>query len=109
MFKLEENPKFTHVVEVLVPADEGHVKQDMKVTFQAIPVGEFGQLDLSSAEDSTLFLQRIVVGVDDVVGPDNKPLPFSAELRDRLIAISYVRSAIVRTYFKAMGKAAEGN
>lgn len=109
MFKIDDNPTFTHTVKAMVPIDGGHEEQSFKVTYGLIPPEEFAALNLNSREDSDAFLNRIVQRLDDIVGADDKPLPYSNKVRDAVLRRPWARSAIVRGYFEAVGKAASGN
>lgn len=110
MFVLTENPTFSHPVKVLIPVDGGHKEQSFTAEFRVIPAEEAAKFDLNKGEDSRAFLQRAIVKFgDDIVGPDDKPVPYSDELRDRLIGVPYVRSALARTYFAAIGGQKLGN
>jgi hypothetical protein len=39
----------------------------------------------------------------EVMGADNQPLEVSPENKAKLLGISYVRTAVVRAYFEAIG------
>ena len=60
-------------------------------------------------EGSNSFLRAIVVEMDDLVGADDRPLAYNDALRDQLLKLPYIRTALVRTYFTAIQKATEGN
>ncbi|WP_337846252.1 hypothetical protein [Sphingomonas sp.] len=109
MFKLETDPTFTHTVTAMVPIDGGYEKQSFKVTYGVIDYEEFEKLDLNTRADSDTFLKRIVRRLDDIAGADGEPLPYSDQVRDGVLKRSWARSAIVRGYFEAIGKAATGN
>lgn len=109
MFKLVENPTFTHTVKVKVPVDGGYADQSFKATFNVVPLDERRQFDLEDAEASDAFLRRIIAKLDDIADAEGKPLEYSDAVRDALIARDYVRIAIVRSYFEAMGGARSGN
>lgn len=109
MFKFDADPTFTHTVKAMVPVDGGHEVQSFKVTYGVIDPEEFEKLDLNTREDSDAFLKRIVRRLDDIAGADGNPLPYSDQLRDGVLKRPWARSAIVRGYFEAIGKAATGN
>lgn len=109
MFTVTDEMTFTHPVKMLVPADGGHKPQHFKATFRVLDTDREGAFDLSTAEGSTAFLQAIVTHMDELVGADEQPVPYSDELRDKLIRWPFVRSALVRTYYDAVRKAPEGN
>ncbi len=110
MFVVIKQPTFTHTVNVLVPVDGGYDTQTLKATYQVMPsIDEDTTFDLNSTAGSTAFLRATVIGLDDMVDADNKPLPYSDGLRDQLLQWPYVRSALARGYFEAISKAAVGN
>lgn len=110
MFKLVANPRFSRTVEVNVPVDGGFEKHTFKATYQVIEDADGdGAHDLETTEGSTAFLRSALVSMDDLVGDDDKPLPYSDKLRDQLLKVPYIRIALARTYFQAVHKAALGN
>lgn len=107
MFKVTNEPKFTHPVTVMVPVDGGHKEQTFTCTFK---VEEVEALDkLQGEEGQKGVLQRVVCGMADLVGDDDQALPYSAELRDQLIGVPYVRIAMWQAYMGAVTKAKAGN
>jgi hypothetical protein len=111
MFKIAANPTFTHNVDVFVPTDGGHSKQSFKATFRVAPTAESDETapDLSTISGSTTFLRDVIVGMSELVGADDQPLTYSDQVRDELLKLPYVRSALARTYFTAVNKASVGN
>ena len=109
MFIIDEEPKFTHTVKAQVPVDGGFKEQSFKATFRVLPPEEIDKFDLTSTEGSSDFLRRVIVGLDDVAGPDKKPISYSDELRDKVIALPYARAALATGYFKAIAGARTGN
>lgn len=109
MFKVDDDPQFTHTVEALVPVDGGHEKQPFKATFRVLDPEDGDGYDLNSTAGSTDFLKRVVVHLDELEGADGKPRPYSDGLRDRLLKLPYVRAALARAYFTAVTKATVGN
>ncbi len=110
MFTVTSQPTFTHTVKVLVPVDGGHQEQTLKVTYRVLASDtDEDEFDLNSTSGSTAFLKKAVVGLDDMVGADEKPLPYSDGVRDQLIKLPYVRVAMARGYYEAITKAALGN
>lgn len=109
MFKLATNPTFTHKVEVLVPVDGGHAKQNFKATFRVMSTDDAAKFDFSDPESNAAFLREVLVSTDDITGEGGDPLPYSDELRDQLIAIPYARTGLAKTYFDGVAKARLGN
>jgi len=102
MFKIDQNPTFTRRVEIKVPADGGHERQDFNVTFRALPDAEIEAFDMRTTVGEREFLSAAVTHFDDVEDEDGKALPYSDSLRDRLIGLAYVRVALINAYTAAM-------
>ena len=110
MFKITTDPRFTHEVKVMVPVDGGHEEQSFKVTFKVVPIDELKEdVSLSAEQNQARHLRQVVCGMADLVGDGDAPLDYSDKLRDQLIAIPYVRIAMMRAYLGAVTKARAGN
>lgn len=111
MFIVSTSPQFTHTVEVLVPIDGGHEKQSFKATFRVMPAteDEESRHDLNTTVGSTTFLREAVVSMSELENAEGEQLEYSDKVRDQLLAVPYVRTALARAYFAAITKAAVGN
>jgi hypothetical protein len=109
MFKVVANPTFTRVVPVQVPIDGGHREETMKATFRAVRLSEQATLDLDKHEDTRLFLETAIVKLDDLANEADEPIPYSNSVRDQVLSLTYVRIALVTSYFEAISKAKAGN
>jgi hypothetical protein len=111
MFKVTDQPQFTHPVDVLVPTDSGHETQTFKATFKVLPADEDQdqKFDLSTVTGSTSFLKEVLISMSDLVDAHDQPMTYSEGLRDRLLKVPYIRAALARTYYAAINKAAVGN
>lgn len=109
MFKIAKDPQFTHTVPVLVPVDDGHEEQSLKVRFRVRTVDDLNQHDRMTAEGTEAFLRSIIVRFEDVVGDDGQPVPSNDALTDQLLAFPFIRMAVVQGYFQAVNKAKLGN
>lgn len=107
MFKVVTKPTFTHPVTVMVPSDGGHSQQKFKATFAVEDVDELSHIQDEGGQKAVL--QRVITNMSDLIGDDDKPLPYSDQLRDQLIGVPYVRIALFKTYIDAVTKAAVGN
>ena len=108
-FKIAKNPQFTHTVPVLVPVDDGHQEQSMKVRYRVRTVDDLNAHDRSTPEGTEAFLRSIIVRFEDVVDEDGVEMPSDEALVDRLLAFPFVRMAVVQGYFDAVNKARTGN
>lgn len=109
MFKIIENPTFTHTVRVMVPIDGGHREETLKATYKVLTTDEVNGYDLSDSASSRDFLRTALVKLDDIADADGKPIPYSDEVRDQVLALPYARIALGRGYFEAVSKARTGN
>ena len=110
MFKLTETPTFTRTVKVLVPIDGGHEEQSFTAKFRVLPMEKLKSYDTeNNADQGTAFLREVIVGLDDIAGPDGSALPYSDSLRDRLIELPFVRGPLSQAYLLALNGVALGN
>ena len=105
MFKIQQNPEFSHKVKVRVPVDGGFADQEFTARFRVLPWEEVAALDHDNAAQARLILS----GWEGIVDEAGHEVPFSDEARDQMIGLIYVRLAILRTYTDAMVKARAGN
>lgn len=109
MFKVTREPKFTHEVKVMVPTDGGHEQQTFKATFKVMPLDELADNNTNTDSGQRGVLKKVVTDMSDLIGEDDQALPYSDELRDRMIEVPYVRVALFQTYLAALTKAPAGN
>lgn len=109
MLKIVKNPSFTHEITVNTPVDGGYKKETLKATYRVLPTDEVDGYKIHTGEGATEFLVAVIERLDGVIGEDDKPLPYNDELRDRLIKIPYIRTALAAGYMDGVNGAAEGN
>ncbi len=109
MFKVTEKRTFTHPVTVMTPADGGHAEETFKCTFNYLDVDQVEGFDLNTKEGTTAFLQAIVNRLDDLVNDHGNPMTYNDALRDQVIKLGSVRSALIAAYLEAVSKAKTGN
>lgn len=109
MFKLIENPRFTREVTVLTPVHGGHLKESFRATFRALRVSESQSFELATGEGTRSFLEHVLVTVDDVFDEAGAELPYSDQLRDRLLDVLFVRQALLKSYFDGVTPERLGN
>lgn len=103
MFVMKTEHTFTWPVRIKVPVDGGEFKDaTFDCTFRTCDHEDFMAIVDGRISEAD-FLRKVTVGpwsgVEDASG---KEMPFSEAARDRLIAIPYVRTALVRAYREAM-------
>ncbi|MEQ9281218.1 MAG: hypothetical protein RLO16_01480 [Marinovum algicola] len=106
MFNVTARPTFTRTVTIQTPEGDGFREDSLKATFKVTPSAEF---NLHRLEDQKAFLREAVTNLDEVVGEDDAPIPFSAELLDQLLGLDNVRLAMMSTYSAAVSKFKLGN
>lgn len=107
MFKIEEQKSVKWPVTVSIPRDGGRTtKATFTVEFELIPEDEKSAIYKDGGNDEDL-LRRTVVNFEGVADSDDNPIPFSEEALDKLIKITYVRTAMTNAYLEcSFGKAA---
>lgn len=100
MLVLNNTHRFTHTVSVMLPIDGGYSEEEFKATFEVVGVDDLG--DTSTLDGQVSLLRRVVVGLDDILDGQEKPVSYSEELRDRLIDIPYIRAGLLRSYLGAV-------
>lgn len=109
MFKLINEPRFTHEIEATVPVDGGFEKQKFKVTYRVVDPAIGDSFEIGTTEGSTGFLKSVVCGLADIENEAGELVPYSEALLDQLLKLQFVRVAMARGYFEAMNPAKQGN
>ena len=91
-FKFEKISTFTNTVRVMRP--DG-VEQEFKASFVYLDDEAWTKI---GAEPTGDFLRKHWTGWEDIVGADDKPMPFSEAQRDQLLAHSYITQAVLASY-----------
>lgn len=108
-FKILDNPTFRHTVDIVVPSDGGYETQSLDVTCRVLDVETAKVFNLATADGVTDFLRKAVVSFDGVIDDGGRPVPYSDALRDRMLALPFVRKAIAEHYSDAVSRARLGN
>ena len=109
MLKISSNPTFQRTIKARVPVDGGYSEDSFKVTFKVLSTDEINAFDLSTETGTREFLTAAIESLDDIAGEDGKPLPYSDGLRDQVLGLPYLRTAMITEYFKSVSGAPEGN
>lgn len=109
MFKLLQNPEFTHTVKVQTPVNGGHETQTFQARFRVIGITDSDQHNTLTAEGTKVYLREIFVGWDGVTDDQGEPVLFNDQTRDQMIDVPFVRVALLETYNSAMMGAKRGN
>ena len=109
MLKISSNPTFQRTITAKVPVDGGYREDSFKVTFKMLSTDEINKFDLASEAGTRQLLTAVIENLDDIAGENDKPLPYSDDLRDKVLGLPYLRTALVTEYFKSISGATEGN
>jgi hypothetical protein len=102
MFKLLQDPQFTHEVAATVPVDGGYETQKFKVTFRVLDPVIAEKFDINTTEGSTGFLRAAVAGLSDITDEDGNEQLFSDKVLESVLRLPYARVAMARGYFDAI-------
>lgn len=99
MFKVEEPKEIAWPVTVSIPRDGGETtKATFTGKFKVIPTAEFNAIYDNGGNDGDLIRNVMSGWGNDVADPDGNPMEFNEKNLDKLIAIPYVRTAMVAAY-----------
>ncbi len=101
MFKLTKKPEFIHEVRVKVPVDGGFEEQTFKTRFWAMTFEQTDKFALGESDGMLSFLKLCIQEIYDIVDDDGKALDYNDKLRDQMLGLPYVRSALLETYLDA--------
>ncbi len=108
MFVFDPEHKFSWKVEVSVPMNGKLEKQSFTATYKVLKQNEIDELlKLPTAEYD--LAQACLVGWAGITGENKKPIAYSSETATELLALPYVRQAVIATYLKALAGAPEKN
>ena len=108
-FKLISDPTFSRTVKIKVPVDGGFEDQSIKATFRVLSAETIEKAELATGQGSTKFLKDVLVKLDDIVGEDGQPVPYSDKLRDQIIQLPYVRRPLHDEFFAGIQGGGGGN
>jgi len=109
MFKVTNEPTFTHDVTARVPVDGGFEDQRFKATFRVIDTEEADTFTLTTVEGQRGFLRRVVVTLSDLADAEGKPIEFNAAVFDAVLKLPWACAALARAYFLGVSGAKAGN
>lgn len=109
MFKISTRPRIRQRVKLNIEVDGEQQDHSFTATYQLVPMSETVEAALNTDEGQQAFIRKAVVGLDDLVDKDEKPVPFTPELLGALVDRPEVRVALVTGYFEAAKAATSGN
>jgi hypothetical protein len=108
-FNIQARPTFRRTVKVRVPDTDGAHEETMVAVFKVATDDELKGVDLDTEAGTIDFCRRIVVRLDDLADADKKPVEFTPEVFEQVLAMPHARVALVRTYTREVLTAAAGN
>lgn len=113
MFKISSEKKVRWPVTVKIPADGGrYTKEAFQVEFDLIDQPRIDAI-MEAAERPTsvdvAFLREVVTGWTGVRDEGDAEVSFAPEALERLLAIPYVRNAMVGAFFDCISGGRRGN
>lgn len=109
MFKVINEPIFTHDVDIHTPVDGGYETQQLSVTFRLVPDEDEADGVAMTDEQIKDHLRRRIVRFNDLVDEKGKELPYNDAIREKLLARQDIRLGLIKGYSKAVTKGLQGN
>lgn len=109
MFRIAKDPKFRAEIKVNVPTEAGNETQSFTAIFRMMPDERHREAQFSNEDSVVEFLRDAIVSLDGLADDDERPLGYSAELRDRVLALPFARLALWMGYLREMSGARAGN
>ena len=109
MLKISTEPTFTHPVTARVPVDGGFREDKFTATFRVLATDKMDEFNLVTTKGQREFLAAAIVRLDELEDDEKRSIPYSDEVRDQVIRIPYVRTALAKAYFDGVSGAALGN
>lgn len=106
MLKITDTPEFTHIVRVQTPVDGGHREDTFKCRFRVVEDDESAGFTVDAVKT---HLRRLIVSMEDLADENGKPIPYSDEVRDRVLNLPHARIALLRAYRDAFARERAGN
>lgn len=106
MFDFKKDYVFAWPVTVLVPTETGQVEQQFTGLFKLVPTQEIADSTLADpANADANMVRKTLIGWKEDLIEGGKPKVYSDEAREEVIAIPFIRFAIAKAYWDAVGGA----
>ena len=109
MFKVDENPSFIRTVKVKVPKGEGHEEQTFKAAFNVVDDEIVDGVQLQNAAEVKKVLRKMLAGMEDLANTAGEAIPYSEEIREKILKLPYVRIALLAAYYEGVTDQRSGN
>jgi hypothetical protein len=102
MFNIAQTRHFTRTITTV----DG---QSFKATFKVLADDEIKQHELGTAEGEEAFIRAVVTDVQDVLGAEGKPMPFSEALLFEMLAYADIKLGFMKAYREGRAEVRTGN
>ncbi|EEW59764.1 conserved hypothetical protein [Ruegeria sp. TrichCH4B] len=109
MFNVEETPSFTRTVKVKVPKGEGHEEQTFKAAFNVVDDEVIEGVPLQNTAEVKKVLRKMLTGMEDLANTAGEAIPYSDEIREKILKLPYVRIALIAAYYDGVTDQRSGN
>ena len=107
MFKLKKSNIVWWPVTINEPTDGGKITENKcQIQFDIVNQDKFDEL---SQQGDIVLLNHLVKGWQEILGINNKDLPFTKKNTDAMFQIPYIRSAFIDAYLYAASGAPSKN
>jgi hypothetical protein len=107
MFKLKKSNIVWWPVTINEPADGGAViEHQCQIQFELISQDKFDEL---AQQGDIILLNSLVKGWQEILGTNNKDLPFTKKNTDAFFQVPFVRAALINGYMHAVSGAPSKN
>ena len=108
MFNISSLPRHTVTVPFVIERDGVKEEHPFTATFEMIDPESEG-IDPTVDKGDRELLDRVLVGLGDIMDEKGKELPFSDELKSQVIGRIDVRAALLRAFYAEIPKLIRGN
>jgi Ni,Fe-hydrogenase III component G len=106
-FKIAQNPKYTVVVKVFIPADNGKFDESsFKATFKRVNMDELDELRKKSQIE---VVKEVLMDYSDLIDDDGNQVEYSPENLEILMNIPQALAGIAEAFWSSIFKAKEKN
>lgn len=106
MFDFKKDYRFTWPVKILVPTEEGQQERKFTGIFRLVPEAELRDAHIADPANADATTGRLsLVGWKDDLTTEGKSLPYSTAAHEELLTVQFVRYAIAKAYYEAIGGA----
>lgn len=91
-FRFQEISQFNAEVTVVLP---GGAEQVFTGIFRYL---DDKDVEVNLKKSNVEFLREIWIGWDGIIGPDDQPLTYDADMREQMLRHTYIHSAVLMAF-----------